>query len=94
MGSVEKSFFEGITVTRQPPTQITEMFQTMCSAISKPTTEYTQPRLSRSLAVIPVFVTVLLVLPGREATNLGVLDLCHFALLKRGCANSGGFGAR
>ena len=29
-----------------------------------------------------------LVLPGREATNLGVFDLCHFALLKRGCANS------
>ena len=27
-----------------------------------------------------------------EATNLGAFDLCHFALLKRGSANSGGFG--
>ena len=26
--------------------------------------------------------------PGSEATNLGVFDLCHFDLLKRGCANS------
>ena len=25
---------------------------------------------------------------------MGVFDLCHFDLLKRGCANSGGFGAR
>ena len=33
--------------------------------------------------------------PGVSHTNLGVFDLlCHFALLKRGCANSGGFGAR
>ena len=41
-----------------------------------------------------VFVPIWLVLPKRDATNLGVCDLCHFALLKRGCANSGGFGAR
>ena len=41
-----------------------------------------------------VFVLVWLVLPRCEATNLGVFDLCHFDLLKRGCANSGGFGAR
>ena len=35
-----------------------------------------------------VFVPIWLVLPKCEATNLGVFDLCHFALLKRGCANS------
>ena len=28
------------------------------------------------------------VLPRCEATNLGVFDPCHFALLKRACANS------
>ena len=33
-------------------------------------------------------VFVWLVLPCSEAANLGVFDLCHFALLKRGCANS------
>ena len=33
------------------------------------------------------------VLPWREDTNLGVFDLCHFNLLKQGCAYSGGFGA-
>ena len=27
-------------------------------------------------------------MPRCEATNLGAFDLCHFALLKRGCANS------
>ena len=32
--------------------------------------------------------------PGVTLQILGVFDLCHFALLKRGCANSGGFGAR
>ena len=26
--------------------------------------------------------------------KLGVFDLCHFELLKRGCANAGVFGAR
>ena len=31
-----------------------------------------------------------LVLPRREATDLGVFDLRHFDLLKQGCANSGG----
>ena len=35
-----------------------------------------------------VFVPIRLVLPKCEATNLGVFDLCHFAVLKRGCANS------
>ena len=39
-------------------------------------------------------LTIWLVLPRCEATTLGVFDTCHFALLKRGCANSGGFGAR
>ena len=34
-----------------------------------------------------------LVLSRCDATNLGVFDLCHFAPLKQGCANSGGFGA-
>ena len=57
-------------------------------------------RLSGQTAVIPseraqicvcvcVFVPIWLVLPRCEATNLGVFDLCHFALLKRGCVNSG-----
>ena len=40
------------------------------------------------------FVPVWLVLLQREPTNLGEFDLCHFDLLKRGCADSGGFGAR
>ena len=35
-----------------------------------------------------VFVRVWLVLPQCEATNVGVFDLRHFDLLKRGCANS------
>ena len=35
-----------------------------------------------------VFAPTWLVLPRRKATNLGVFDPCHFALLKRGCANS------
>ena len=59
-------------------------------------------RLSRSNGGHPqrggtnlgVFVPIWLVLPRCEATNLGLFDLCHFALLKQGCANSGGFGAR
>ena len=42
---------------------------------------------------LAVFVPVWLVLSRCEATNLDVFDLCHFALLKRGCANPGGFGA-
>ena len=37
-----------------------------------------------------VFVPIWLILHRCDATNLGVFDLCHFALLKRGCANSGG----
>ena len=41
-----------------------------------------------------MIVPILLVLPWREATNLGVFDLSRFGLLKQGCANSGGFGAR
>ena len=61
-----------------------------------------QPDLSRSNGGHPrregtnlgVFVPIWLVLNRCEATNLGVFDLCYFALLKRGCANSGGFGAR
>ena len=61
-----------------------------------------QPRLSRSNGGhgwgtnLGAFVATWLVLPRCEATKLcvGVFDLCHFAPLKRGCANSGGFGAR
>ena len=64
--------------------------------------EFAQPRSSRSNGGHPqregtnlgVFVPIRLVLPRCEATNLGVFDLCHFDLLERGCANSGGFGAR
>ena len=64
--------------------------------------EFAQPRLSRSNGGHPqregtnlgVFVPIWLVLPRCDATNLGVFDLHHFALLKWGCANSGGFGAR
>ena len=74
----------------------------LISAISKPTTEFAQPRLGGSNGGHPqregtnlgVFVPMWLVLSRREATNLGVFDLCHFALLKLGCAYSGGFGAR
>ena len=75
---------------------------TSLSASSKPTTEFAQPRLSRSNGGHPqqegtnlgAFDLIWLVLPRCEATNLGVFDLWRFALLKRGCANSGGFGAR
>ena len=64
--------------------------------------EFAQPRLSRSDGgdpqregtILGVFVPIWLVVPRCEATSLGVFDLCHFALLKRGCPNSGGFGAR
>ena len=60
-----------------------------------------QPGLSRSNdghshregTNLGVFAPIWLVLPRREATKLGVFDLCHFNLLKQGCANSGGFGA-
>ena len=41
-----------------------------------------------------VYVPIWLVLPRCEATSLGVFDPCHSDLLKQGCANSGGFGAR
>ena len=58
--------------------------------------EFAQHRLSRSNGGHPqregrnlgVFVPICLVLLRSEATNLGVFDLCHFAVLKRGCANS------
>ena len=67
--------------------------------------EFAQPGLSGSngshpqqegtnLGVfVPTIGPIWLVYSRREATNLGVFDLCHFALLKRGCANSGGVGA-
>ena len=48
---------------------------------------------ARGYKNLGVFVPIWLVLPRCEATNLGVFDLCHFALLKRGCANSDAFGA-
>ena len=35
---------------------------------------------------LDVFIPVWLVLARFEATNLGVFDLCHLDLLKRGCA--------
>ena len=41
-----------------------------------------------------VFVPVWLVIVLVRSFNLGVFDLCHVNLLKRGCANSGGLGAR
>ena len=64
--------------------------------------ELAQPSLSQSNGGhrqregtnVGVFVPRGLVLARCEATNLGVFDLCHFTLLKRGCENSGGFGAR
>ena len=54
------------------------------SASSKPTTKSAQPHLSRSNGGHPqregtnlgVFVPIWLVLPGCEATNLGVFDIC------------------
>ena len=63
---------------------------------------FAQPHLSRSNGGHPqqdgtnlgVFVPIWLVLPWCEAINLGLFDLYHFALLKRGLANLGGFGAR
>ena len=56
--------------------------------------QFAQPHLSTSNGSHPqregtnlgMFVPVRLVLPRREAANLGVFDLCHFDLLKRGCA--------
>ena len=58
--------------------------------VSKPQNppEYAQPGPSRSDGShhqrkgtsLGVFVPGLLVLPGCEATNLGVFDLCHFDL--------------
>ena len=73
----------------------------MAKICTKPP-EFVQPRLSRSNSGRPqregtnlgVFVPIWVVLLRCEATNLGVFDLCDFALLKQGCANSGGFGAR
>ena len=51
--------------------------------------EFAQPRLSRVNGGHPqregrnlgVFVPIWLVLRRRKATNLGVFDLCHFALI-------------
>ena len=48
----------------------------------------------REGATLAVLVPIWLVLPKCEATSLGVFDLCLCALLKRGCATLGGFGAR
>ena len=68
-------------------------FSSETSASSKPTTEFAQPGLSKSNGGHPqregtnlgVFVPILKpVLPSGDATNLGVFDLCHVALLKRG----------
>ena len=64
--------------------------------------DFAQPSLSRSSSSHPqregansvCLLAVWLVLLRCEATGLGVFDRCHFDLLKRGCANSGGFGAR
>ena len=61
----------------------------------------TNPNLHRSNRSHPqqegtnsgVFAPVWLVLPQCEATDLGVFDVCHCDLLKRECANSGGFGS-
>ena len=58
-------------------------------------TKFAQPGLSRrQVAAIPservqIWVSLFLYRwsrPGREATNLGAFDMCHFARLKRGCA--------
>ena len=76
------------------------MIQTAQRAPNPP--EFAQPHLSRSNGGHPqregtnlgVFVPIWLVLPRCEAANLAVFDLCHCALLKQGCANSGGFAAR
>ena len=63
--------------------------------------DFTLLALSRSKrwsspARVQIWVFVLYVwsLPWCEGAKLGVLDLCHVDLLKRGCASSGGFGAR
>ena len=82
--------------------QLGTVHETVLSQRSLTPPEFAQPRLSRSNdghpqqegAYLGVFVPIWLVLLKREATSLGVFDLCHFALLKRGCANQGGFGAR
>ena len=66
------------------------------SATSKPTRICTTSFLSRSNGGhfqrggtnLGVFVPIWLILPRCEAASLGVFDLCHFALLKRVCANS------
>ena len=59
---------------------------------------FAQPGLSRSNGQssparegtnFACFVPTWLVLPRWGATNLGVFDLCHFVLLKRGCSKSG-----
>ena len=41
----------------------------------------------REGTTLGVFVPTWLVLPRCEAKHLGVFDLCHVALLKRGCTN-------
>ena len=87
----------------QPETTLAaEKLARTVSASSKPTTELAQPGLGRLKDSHPqregthlgVFVSVWLVLPWRDVANLGVFDLCHFHLLKQGCASLGGFVAR
>ena len=91
----------------QKPQQNTEFTESSSvSASSKPTTEFAQPRLSRvkrrsSPARGYKFGCVYSYMAGIVQV-WGYKFGCvwsgsfrpHFALLKRGCANSGGFGAR
>ena len=92
-------FFQGLHGVRHE--------EKLISTISKPTTEFVKPHLSSQTAVIPservqiwvclflLWNPIWLVLPTCEATNLGVFDLCHFALLKMGLCKFGcGFRAR
>ena len=64
-------------------------FLSIGSASSKPTqictARFEQVHSQREGTNLGVFVPVWLVLPQCEAANLGVFDLCHFDLLKRGC---------
>ena len=74
----------------------------MGGALCERSPNVAQPRLSRSNGCHPqregtnfgVLAPIWLALPRSEATNLDVFDLCHFALLERGCVDSGGSGAR
>ena len=51
----------------------------ICTATGLRRSNGSQPQ--REGTMLGVFVPVWLVLPPREATNLGVFDLCHFDLL-------------